>query len=502
MKSCKVGRKSLTFDAPSVPLKTKTGRFLTGRRTHQPFSKKICLEKKYTRKYQTYIQVTVSTNIHGIKRWAHFVESLRDIITVLMEFEPNLVVIPFPDSKDAIKNRSRPFMYVPTSLSSTYICKGYHQEGLYIAEGQPTIVKLFVGRDCVPAAFNSREMADLAEEKDGAIRVCHIQASKVIPAGYFMGSTKTMNKEHWTENLNTLPRLAKLDVKVFIQNIHDPTEDDDKSGKKNNKCFAAHVLCAEKDEGPVDLAVMNMYGKRRKSTKASSDLLESRTMKFVPYNAKGLLTKTADEERKLQKNRFLHGWNQNDHYPIIMSGLRDIYMILTAPNGHKFTICQVIMLTKCSFDYITPLFLAVDVTPEGEVIIICNKSMKVEAESLLAHFGIYLAQIFGSVVWQAFSADYKLKMDQYQYCPVTCCAIEIDTSSIESSDSLDEEFIRCGFTDDVIEVQDIVHLDLSHHLTLHLCPNINGILGDNNGDAATFNSGTSTATIATSKNCR
>ena len=65
-------------------------------------------------------------------------------------------------------------------------------------------------------------------------------------------------------------------------------------------------------------------------------------------------------------------------------------MILTAPNGHKFTICQIIMLAKCSFNLSTPLFIAVDVTPEGEVIITCHKSMKTEAESLLAHFGIYL----------------------------------------------------------------------------------------------------------------
>ena len=233
MKNCKVGRKSLTFDAPSVMVKTKAGRFLSGRMTHQPFVKKICLEQKFTRKCQTYIQVTVPANIHGVKRWGAFVESLRDMITtVLMEFEPNLVVIPFPESKDAIKNRARPFMYVASSLSSTYVCKGYHQEGLYIAEGQPTIVKIFVGHDSVAAVFNSRELAEIVEGKDGSIRVCHIQASKVVAAGYFNGSTKTLNKEHWTENLNALPRLAKLDVEVFIQNIHDPTEDDNKSGKK------------------------------------------------------------------------------------------------------------------------------------------------------------------------------------------------------------------------------------------------------------------------------
>ena len=125
--------------------------------------------------------------------------------------------------------------------------------------------------------------------------------------------------------------------------------------------------------------------------------------------------------------------------------------------------------------------------------------MKVEGESLLAHFGIYLVQIFGSVIWQAFTTSYKLKMDEYQYCPHTCRAIEIDSETIGTSESLEEDFNRCGFADDVIEIRDDVHLDLAHQLTIHICCNIQGLLGDDNGDAATFNSGTSAATIATSK---
>ena len=96
-----------------------------------------------------------------------------------------------------------------------------------------------------------------------------------------------------------------------------------------------------------------------------------------------------------------------------MSGFTDIYRVLTAPNRHQFIIYQVIISTKCSFDYITPLFIVVDVTPEGEVIVICSNNMKTEAESLLAHFGLYLAHIFSSVVWEAFSVEYKFKMDQY-----------------------------------------------------------------------------------------
>ena len=174
-----------------------------------------------------------------------------------------------------------------------------------------------------------------------------------------------------------------------------------------------------------NINLSNMYGKKRNATKAAGDLQEGRPMKYVPYNNKGLLVKSADEVERLQKTRILHGWNQASHHPVVMEGFTDIYRVLTAPNGHKFTICQVIMSTKCSFDYITPLFAAVDVTPEGEVIVICTKDMKTEAESLLAHFGLYLAYIFGSVVWEAFSAYYKLKMDQYQYCPLTGRTVEV-----------------------------------------------------------------------------
>ena len=78
----------------------------------------------------------------------------------------------------------------------------------------PTTTKIFVGHDSVPAIFNSRELAQIADERDGAIRVCYVQASKVVAAGYLQGSTKTMNEAHWTQHLNALPRLDKLDVEI------------------------------------------------------------------------------------------------------------------------------------------------------------------------------------------------------------------------------------------------------------------------------------------------
>ena len=52
------------------------------------------------------------------------------------------------------------------------------------------------------------------------------------------------------------------------------------------------------------------------------------------------------------------------------------------------------MSTKCSKDLIIPLFVGVDVSPEGDVVIICDIDMKVEAAAMLSHFGIYVAFIF------------------------------------------------------------------------------------------------------------
>ena len=149
---------------------------------------------------------------------------------------------------------------------------------------------------------------------------------------------------------------------------------------------------------------------------------------------------------------------------------------------------------------ISPLcFFGVDVTPKGEVIVICSLAMKIEAEWLLAHFGLYLAEIFGSVVWKAFIFEYKLRMDCYQYCPIKNCAVEIDNSPLKSDASITRESFKASFTDDMLVRPDEVEFDLPHQFTLHLCPDINGVLGDENGDSATFNSNVSDATLATSK---
>ena len=55
------------------------------------------------------------------------------------------------------------------------------------------------------------------------------------------------------------------------------------------------------------------------------------------------------------------------------------------------------MSIKSGVDYITPLFVAIDVSTEGEVVIICDISINSEAEGILSHLGIYGSLVFGSI---------------------------------------------------------------------------------------------------------
>ena len=143
------------------------------------------------------------------------------MIGVIIVFETSLVVISYPGGNES--HKGRPFAHKPSLLVTSWKCKVYINEDIYIADSKPTIVKAFVGHNSAAVIFNSLELGQLADEKDGSINVCHIEASKVVVVGYLQDLYKTLNEEHWTEHLNVLPRLRKLDVEVQIHNIDDLT---------------------------------------------------------------------------------------------------------------------------------------------------------------------------------------------------------------------------------------------------------------------------------------
>ena len=103
----------------------------------------------------------------------------QEMISALMELEPRLVIILYPDC--ATIKTGHPFLKDCSMLSNTTWCQIYVDK-LYVGEGKPTTVKLFVGHDTPAAAFNSLEFTQKAEELDGEVCVCIIQASKVVEA--------------------------------------------------------------------------------------------------------------------------------------------------------------------------------------------------------------------------------------------------------------------------------------------------------------------------------
>ena len=117
------------------------------------------------------------------------------------------------------------------------------------------------------------------------------------------------------------------------------------------------------------------------------------------------------------------------------------------------------MSTKCGDDYITPMFVAVDELATGEVIITCDIGMKPEAEAFLSHFGVYVAYIFGSVVWEAFTVAYKMQMSDFQFCPIKGCAVEIDNSTVGTTESTDIEFAKCGLSEDLLIIPEAISFD-------------------------------------------
>ena len=129
---------------------------------------------------------------------------------------------------------------------------------------------------------------------------------------------------------------------------------------------------------------------------------------------------------------------------LVRSGIymSDSDQIITVPNGTSITLNQAIMAVNTQQDLRSPLFLDANTQLDGSVIVTCDKSVKEEAEAFLSHLAIYLEQIFGVVIWEAFTHDYKESMSSFVYCNTKQCAVEITAdksnstgSSIASDDS-------------------------------------------------------------------
>ena len=82
----------------------------------------------------------------------------------------------------------------------------------------------------------------------------------------------------------------------------------------------------------------NLYNKVKKSSIAAADLLEARAMRYGPYEATHKISQSPRRAVQRQKNRLMQKWRLSQHHSIPFWSLDNIYKILTAPDGTKFTI--------------------------------------------------------------------------------------------------------------------------------------------------------------------
>ena len=77
--------------------------------------------------------------------------------------------------------------------------------------------------------------------------------------------------------------------------------------------------------------------------------------------------------------------------------------------------------------------------------------------------------------------------------------MEVDNSTIGSTESTDLVFARCGFSEDLLILPKEISFDPKNQFTLHVCSDVDGLLGDENGDSGTIRTNCSDTTLGTFK---
>ena len=260
----------------------------------------------------------------------------------------------------------------------------------------------------------------------------------------------------------------------------------------------------------MNKVLISIYNKNRRWMNIQQSLPEGNIFRYFPYNMQHKIFLTPRRSAQLLKSKVVQCYTLARHHSISVLGVSDCDQIITVPNGTSITLNQAIMTVKTQQDLRSPLFLGVDTQPDGFVIVTCDNSVKEEAEAFLSHLAIYLEQIFGMVIWETFTHDYKESMLSFKYCNTKKCAVEItdnispsENSSIvfdNSANYLNGLLSRFGLEQhlDNEDNQD-VSFDLSQQVTLHIGANYGGILGDAGEDSGTVRTDCSAETLGTTK---
>jgi hypothetical protein len=151
---------------------------------------------------------------------------------------------------------------------------------LWIGEGKRVWITICIAHDSVQLSFMTTDIQSEFTEAGIELYVSNIQSAETTAADYLIGSSPTMNQDHWTMLLSQSPKLRHIDIECRDQPIKiDAVE------KYNQKTEvrAMHIICAKEKLAHCRKAMKSLYNKKRSGKEATRKLPEGRLMKWVPH---------------------------------------------------------------------------------------------------------------------------------------------------------------------------------------------------------------------------
>jgi hypothetical protein len=83
---------------------------------------------------------------------------------------------------------------------------------LWIGEGKRVWITIYIAHDSVQLSFMTTDIQSEFTEAGIELYVSNIQSAETATAGYLIGSSPTMNRDHWTMLLSQSPKLRHIDI--------------------------------------------------------------------------------------------------------------------------------------------------------------------------------------------------------------------------------------------------------------------------------------------------
>jgi hypothetical protein len=511
------------------------GMFLSqaGHRSKKP-SVPVELPKKFRRTFQSYMKLVLPSNAPGVEKNEEACSNFRWAINRMIKHDPSLVVTVFPtQNSGAVK----PIWRDVSAITGRDKLKPY-SDRLWIGEGKRVWMTIYIAHNSPQLSFMTSDIQEEFMEAGIELFVSNVQSAETATAGYLIGSSSTMNQDHWTMLLSQHPKLKLIDIECRDQPIKiDATE------KYNQKTEvrAMHIICAKDSLAQCRKAIKGIYNKKRSGKEATRKLPEGRLMKFVPHAG------TTDDimPTRERRERFLNAKNTqrcfvSRNIVTVIQGISDLDLPLRLrPNEEKITLRQSIVCVKSITDLETPLFIGVDMKWNGDIVATSDSSFGQEAQMFIAHLPLYLEHILGNLIWKWFLPEHRVFMQEnFEYSSEDGVNRVVDkiksrpkkrpkkkgdeddgdismnsastTSSIDSDDYAGgfaaesgaareayESAAQCQPFEFLEDQEDHIEFNLALQLTLEIPVDADGILGDDNNSTDTFTSNVSAATAAT-----